>query len=38
LDHNIANKDESLSPDPGAEASALLAPGHTFATVTDKII
>jgi Ni/Fe-hydrogenase subunit HybB-like protein len=37
LDHHVTTKDESLSPEPGAEASALLAPGHTFATVTDKI-
>jgi molybdopterin-containing oxidoreductase family membrane subunit len=37
VDHNVANKDESLSPDPGNEGALLLAPGHTFATVTDKI-
>jgi molybdopterin-containing oxidoreductase family membrane subunit len=35
-DH-VADKDESLSPEPGTEGPALLGPGHTFATVTDKI-
>jgi Ni/Fe-hydrogenase subunit HybB-like protein len=37
VDDHVTNKDESLSPEPGAEAPALLGPGHTFATVTDKI-
>ncbi|MEX2141488.1 MAG: NrfD/PsrC family molybdoenzyme membrane anchor subunit [Pirellulales bacterium] len=37
MDHHVTTKDESLSPEPGPEARALLAPGHTFATVTDKI-
>jgi Ni/Fe-hydrogenase subunit HybB-like protein len=33
----VSTKEESLSPEPGPEASELLAPGHTFASVTDKI-
>jgi molybdopterin-containing oxidoreductase family membrane subunit len=37
VDENVTNKSESLSPAPGSEAPALLGPGHTFATVTDKI-
>jgi molybdopterin-containing oxidoreductase family membrane subunit len=34
---NVTSKEESLSPEPGAEGPALLGGGHTFATVTDKI-
>jgi molybdopterin-containing oxidoreductase family membrane subunit len=37
LDDHVTDKDESLSPEPGDEAPALIGPGHTFATVTDKI-
>jgi Ni/Fe-hydrogenase subunit HybB-like protein len=37
VNDNVTIKDESLSPEPGAEGPALLGPGHTFATVTDKI-
>jgi molybdopterin-containing oxidoreductase family membrane subunit len=37
VDDHVTNKNESLSPEPGPEAPALLAPGHTFASVTDKI-
>jgi molybdopterin-containing oxidoreductase family membrane subunit len=37
LNDHVTNKDESLSPEPGAEAPALIGPGHTFASVTDKI-
>jgi molybdopterin-containing oxidoreductase family membrane subunit len=37
VNDNVTNKDESLSPEPGDEGPALLGPGHTFATVTDKI-
>jgi molybdopterin-containing oxidoreductase family membrane subunit len=39
VERPVTGKSESLSPEPGLDhgASALLAPGHTFGTVTDKI-
>ena len=37
MDDHVTNKDESLSPEPGVQGPELLAPGHTFASVTDKI-
>jgi Ni/Fe-hydrogenase subunit HybB-like protein len=37
MDQPVSTKDEALSPTLGAEAPALLAPGHTFESVTDKI-